>query len=375
MKKLILLLCLLTGCAHLPQDTPDNSLLLHNLGLDFYADQLRPADFMPQPIPEPQPDSPSAQNALGYRYLTGQSVGRNYTSAAQLFWQASQSGYAPAQNNLAVMHILGLGVTQNTLTAISLLEQAAPHEAAAMDNLANLYISGYGVNADRRLAHQWYNRAALAGYAPSQYRLGIINLTGDNQDYIQAAEFFRLAAAQDYPPAQFQLGHLYLAGLGLAKDRDRALKLFEQAAKGGNQLAQYQLGMLLAASQNYSQAEKWLQAAADQGQRNAQIKLGMLYLDGHAGRINKNWYIKAAGAGHQPAQLILGTLYMRGIEVEQNLELAESWLKKPAKRGNIRAQYQLGLLYEERGKRRKAMKWFRSAAEQGYLPAKQKMLS
>ena len=123
-------------------------------------------------------------------------------------------------------------------------------------------------------------------------------------------------------------------------------------------------------SQNDSEALEWYRKAAEKGNADAQIELGKRYFEGRGVSANEDeavkWYTKAAENGNTDAQLVLGDRYF----VEQKYSTAAEWYRKAADKdnGNVRAQYQLGLMYSQgQGVERnyaEAADWYRKAADQ-----------
>ena len=123
-------------------------------------------------------------------------------------------------------------------------------------------------------------------------------------------------------------------------------------------------------SQNDSEALEWYRKAAEKGNADAQIELGKRYFEGRGVSTNEDeavkWYTKAAENGNTDAQLVLGDRYF----VEQKYSTAAEWYRKAADKdnGNVRAQYQLGLMYSQgQGVERnyaEAADWYRKAADQ-----------
>lgn len=73
---------------------------------------------------------------------------------------------------------------------------------------------------------------------------------------------------------------MYRDGLGVARDYQKALALFRNAAEQGNAVAQGDLGLMylkgLGVSSDPAEAAKWFEAAAAQGNDWAQNELGFL---------------------------------------------------------------------------------------------------
>lgn len=92
------------------------------------------------------------------------------------------------------------------------------------------------------------------------------------------------------------------------------------------------------------------------------------YLKGDYQAAFREW-LPLAELGDVEAQYNLGVLYDEGAGVEQDLAVAADWYRKAAEQGFIDAQTNLGIMYYfGHGVARdyhEATKWFRLAAEQG----------
>ena len=104
-------------------------------------------------------------------------------------------------------------------------------------------------------------------------------------DYTTALRVIRPMARKGYAPAQFKLGLLYAKGNGVPQDYREALKWYRKAADQGNAAAQRNLGVMfgegLGVPQDYAQALKWFRRAAQQNDAGAQTNLGVMYDFGH----------------------------------------------------------------------------------------------
>jgi TPR repeat protein len=85
---------------------------------------------------------------------------------------------------------------------------------------------------DSESAERWYRSALHAGSQIATYNLGSFYLR--QKDYVQAQEVFELGTEMGYGPSAFNLGRMYLFGLGVDKDYDRAFALYQRAAALGN---------------------------------------------------------------------------------------------------------------------------------------------
>lgn len=92
---------------------------------------------------------------------------------------------------------------------------------------------------EHRFAVQLYQEGADNGDADSQYKLGLLYLTGNGalQDFAEAAKWLKLAAEQGYGPAQYELGLIYRSGYGLSTDHVQSYIWLNLAAAAGIQQA------------------------------------------------------------------------------------------------------------------------------------------
>ena len=104
---------------------------------------------------------PDAQNALGFRYLQGEGVGRDPAEALKWFSKAADQGNAEAENNLGWMYSNGTGVPRDLAKAASLFRHSAEKgHPDSMRALGDQYLRGEGVTRNPVEAHMWYSLAA-----------------------------------------------------------------------------------------------------------------------------------------------------------------------------------------------------------------------
>lgn len=78
---------------------------------------------------------------------------------------------------------------------------------------------------------------------------------------------------------------------------------------------------------------------------------------------------RAAMLGHLPAQYHLGFLYGEGRGVARDPRKALQWFRRAADRGDAKAQYAVGLALSRQTDKREAARWYRRAADQGMTDA------
>ncbi|MFN3884565.1 MAG: tetratricopeptide repeat protein [Rhodocyclaceae bacterium] len=151
---------------------------------------------------------------------------------------ASAAGNDAARIEAAqALHARGQG--QQAIAKLLPLAREGNAEAAYL--LGRLYYyDEAGVPRDWRMAARWFERAARAGHAGGQYKLGGIYYTGRGrrQDVEQAIYWWAKAAVQGHPEALNNLGALVSTGTGMTADPELGLALQHLAAEQGSEAAQ-----------------------------------------------------------------------------------------------------------------------------------------
>lgn len=105
----------------------------------------------------------------------------------------------------------------------------------AQTKLGVAYSTGVGVKIDKKMAAQWYEKAADQGYASGQWNLAFMYIRGEGveQDDQKARKLFQQAAEQGFAPAEYDLGMMCLYGMGGKRSRSEALKWTRKSADQG----------------------------------------------------------------------------------------------------------------------------------------------
>ena len=178
----------------------------------------------------------AAQYEIGMRALER----GDYAEAWLILKPMAEAGDARAQNDVAVMHALGLGVPVSMETAAAWLERAAEGGIAeARARLGWMYYRGIGVPADVSRAAHWSRLAAEQGHPWAQSNYGYLLDHGEGvaQDRTAAAGWYLRSAVQGFAEAQRNLGHMYEHGEGVAHDAVEAFAWYGVAAAGGDAVA------------------------------------------------------------------------------------------------------------------------------------------
>ena len=152
-------------------------------------------------------------------------------------------------------------------------------------------------------------------------------------DVEQAVELYRKAADQGLASAQTQLGICYFEGVGVEKDYDEAVRLFNLAAKQNDADAY----CMLSRYYNFEQDH-------DKIFENAK---------------------KAADLHSTMGEFGLAECYQLGIGVKKDDSQADHWYEKVAEKGLMAAQVVFADRFFSNNHYAKALYWFEKAADQG----------
>ena len=201
---------------------------------------------------------------------------------------------------------------------------------------------------------------AEQGDATAQYKLGVMYDKGEGvlKDEAEAVRWYRLAAEQGYADAQNNLGVMYDKGEGVLKDESEAATWYRKAAEQGHAIAQFNLGNMyyngLGVLKDESEAATWYRKAAEQGHAIAQFNLGNMYYNG-LGRSRRTspkrqrWYRQGRRAGSRQRPVQPRSHVQPTAEgVPEDKAEAVRWYRLAAEQGHASAQYNLGVMYDQR---------------------------
>ena len=135
----------------------------------------------------------------------------------------------------------------------------------------------------------------------------------------------------------------YVHGIGVKQSDNKAIELYEMAAKRGNATAQYNLGQYYrrgdhGLTQSDQRAFEYYTLAAEQGYTDAQYNLAIMYANGNYVEQSDTraleLYKMAAKGGNAEAQFTTGVMYCNSTGVEQSYTKARKWLAKAAAQGH-----------------------------------------
>lgn len=258
---------------------------------------------------------------------------------------------------------------------LTLAEQGNVH---SQYNLGQMYRKGQGVSQDFAKAANFYRLAAEQNFAQAQTALGLIYTKGLSvpQDFAEAVKWFRRAAEQGEVNAQNNLGNRYAKGQGVPQDLTEAVKWWRKAAAQGHTAAQRSLASVQERQNSPGATRVQNSASGTSGAASfgTGVEVSQNFEKGRSAARAGNYaaaikeWRPLAESGHVRAQFNLGALYEGGLGVQKNMPAAANWYSRAADKGHARAQYNLGIMYlEGRGVTRddtKAADLLRKAAEQ-----------
>ena len=178
-----------------------------------------------------------AQIKLGYMYLDGQGVPKNYAEAMKWAKRAAEKGVAKAQHMLGgIYSIGGPGVPINYVEAMKWYKKAADQgDTEAQIQVALMYYDGKGVSINKLEAMKWYRKAAEQGNSFAQFYLGRIYKEGQivSQNYIKAYAWFNIAMASGFDMSRENLDELshIMTVEQIAQAQKEAAELWEKINK------------------------------------------------------------------------------------------------------------------------------------------------
>ena len=214
-------------------------------------------------------------------------------------------------------------------------------------------------------------------------------------DTSTAVQYWKQCADSGDLECNVNVGMAYLMGHhNLEPDHHLAFKYISDAAKKGDAIAQYNLGMILleglpeaGIAVDRKGGLSGLLKAAQQKHTKAMIQLALQMLS-HGLKGTKDqrrqqtkgalrWLNEADKLGSLEATTELGMCFKYGRGVRVNLEKSFAYFRKAADEGEMVAQYELALMYiydDEGGSEQGfddvlARKWMKAAAEQGHSNA------
>lgn len=213
---------------------------------------------------------PPAEYQYGYFLLRGIGTESNMPEGIKWIKKAADKNYFPAKGALGEIYWKGWSVEPDIPYARKLLEEGAEAgDPISQGNLGEFLLSEAKTKKDRQLGMKWLwmatekedpkamfilsqqlfkinsndthavklmYRSALLGHADAQVLVGaslLMEAQNGETSYKNARNLLMKAAIQNHPVAMFYLGQIYMDGLGVPKDQQRAKKWFKKSCEVG----------------------------------------------------------------------------------------------------------------------------------------------
>lgn len=324
-----------------------------------------------------------AQYELAFAYLTGKGLGgQNIELGLQYLEKAAEKGDGRAEWVLGAL-LCNKEIGHNrSAEGIKWIMKAAGNDCVeAQAFLGNAYLFGEnGVDLDYELAFHWLKKAAEQGNGFSALNLGIMLLNGKGCEKNEESgfKFIKQAFDQDIEEAYGPIGRCYFHGVGVAKDRKKAMDIFAKGALDNNDAECQFLLSLCYGSRNGKNRDSdleffWVKCAADQGHASAINNLGDCYEKGRGVErdyaMALKYYLKAKELDAAIAWCSLGECYEKGLGVEKDGKKAIEMYEEAIRRDCSEAYMPMGRCYENgtgvEKNLEKAVEMYRKGAEEG----------
>lgn len=234
-------------------------------------------------------------------------------------------------------------------------QQNHPGETAPVDDRADLAFGAYQ-RGFYLTAFALALPRAETGDPAAQTLIGEIywNGLGVSRDRKKAMEWYRFGAEGGNRDAQFALGNALLQGKYVKLDKGEGRKFLELAARAGHIRASFNLAQLITAERptwaGFKEALPWYEQAALGGLPDAQYAMANIHADAKGlnfGDDNKalEWLRKAADGGFDTAQMELGVWLANGRAGPKDPKNAFRWMQRAAAQRNVIAQNRLARMY------------------------------
>jgi TPR repeat protein len=293
--------------------------------------------------------------------------------AARLLTDAVKENHGGACGLLAYMNAIGAGMTQDRAEAQRLFQKGIDLKSDDAIWLMSCCLrKGLLGPPDSLEAARLRRQAAEMGHPAAQLSLAR-SLEKDPATQAEAFQWMQKASAAPLAAANFGLAWYYIQGIGVKKDLNEAVRLFQQAANDGSSDAKVMLALLCYNLKQPESGITWARAADAAGNPGGAFALGLAYDAGQGvkkdSEIACSWFRKAATQGNSMAQYCLGNLLVFGRkDFLKKPEEGFDWTRKAAEQGYHRAQSQLGYFYAHglgtAKNDEEAVKWYRRAVNE-----------
>lgn len=193
-----------------------------------------------------------------------------------------------------------------------------------------------------------FKAAAGAGNSEAMAQIAWIYLEGAAgvpQDYAAAREWAQKAAEAGAGRGDMLLGEIWMKGLGVVANQEKALDHLKKADSAGDMKAGRYIGLIAREEGDPQTAARWFRHSAELGDITSQYYLGQAYETGAGAPLDyvaaMAWYRKSASRGDVVASdgmIGMAGLYEHGLGVTQDAAKALALYQQAAALGNEAAK-------------------------------------
>jgi TPR repeat protein len=211
-------------------------------------------------------------------FRDGIGVSADPEQSIKMFKEAAEAGHQQAQATLAEL-LLGGKARKSEAEAFKwYLRSAEAGNPKSQYQVAVMYRDGVGTNTDVEMSRKWFNvflrssfanhqimmaetlknqksnakfdyrdlltKAAESQNSNAMFLLGVACRDQIPPDIDQSVKWLNLSADRNNVQAQMELGDMYLKGIGVRKDQQRAFHYYLRASSNGNSLASYRISVM-----------------------------------------------------------------------------------------------------------------------------------
>jgi TPR repeat protein len=270
------------------------------------------------------------QYKLGVMYYEGYGVRKDFLEASKWFFKSVDKGNSESQCQLGNMRKDGLGVRQDRDEALELFKKATnQRNGQAMYELGEMYFHGNITEIDPSTALLWYKYALK--YGSGIVGRVLIDIYNDYKDELKNLEATKL----------FLSSHC---------DEDTKFHIYHC------RMICYLKGLI--SKQDYAKAYYFAKAPVDKiigGVGSTWLSTPAIPESDIDGNDLLNMYILVSEKGIDSLEYNVGYAYEFGLlgdysymtPVKVNISKAIEWYMAASKKGDVRADYRLGVIHEE----------------------------
>ena len=311
-------------------------------------------------------NNPSAMNNLGYLYHKGFGVEANVNESIKWYEKSAGLGNHHAMYNLYLLH-----KDSSIKDAKYWLELSAKHgNSDAMTDL-NTMLSGNSpvllkssstLSNPLELAFSQLNKEnyqeafnlflQCSDECEAMNALGsmYLNGLGVQKNYQKAFEWFKKSSVLFNIEAMCYIGYLYEKGYGVYQSKQKAMQYYQQGSDMGHAECQYNLACLYKNNNDLHTALQWYEKSALLKNSQAMYKAGEMYLFGIGTtkdyKKSFQYFKESADLNNSSAMCSIGYMFDKGLGVEKDSKIAFSWYLKAAEEGNTDAMNNCGFAYK-----------------------------